>query len=199
MTTGNENIAGVPIHPSISQLAGFEPLLDLFHCWERARGNRMIPSKHDFERVMLDFPKMLPSLILVELTASSELQFLYVGNELVERRNQDLTHFNLEEAVAAKLRKFVLDWVAAIFNNPCLVLSTTRTYLPGDVAAASINLTALLSNEEGTPSCFANMSSYDANFSTGEVIDGYQIGSAGIEVIPIDIGLGVPDLPRTMD
>lgn len=199
MTADNENSAGVPIHPSIGQFSGFEPLLDLFHCWQRARGDRLIPTKRDFEGVMLEYPEMLPSLTLVEVTPSNEFQFLYVGADLVERRKQDLTHLALQEAIAEKVTKFTLEWLVAIFEKPCIVVSTTRTELPGGVGAVSINMTAVLSDESDRPRCIVNMSSYDEAFSKTENIEGYLIGSAGIAVTPIDIGLGVPDLPRTIE
>lgn len=168
----------------------------LMECWEKARGDAMLPTKFDFEGTMLEHPEILPDLTMLEITPNNELRYLFIGSDRVFRINKDQTRETIEGAFAPNVRAFITDWTRAIFERPHVSMWQARTLLPSGAEAGSINLSVALSNEKGTPSCLVAMTIFDEVFRREAEKGGYLIGSAGITVTPIDIGCGVPDLPH---
>lgn len=191
--------ADVPIRPSTSVFAEYELLLMLCECWEQARGDKMIPTKQDFMEAMLEHPEILPDMTLVEKVSSDAVRHLYLGSERVFRQNRDRTYENVLEAFAPNARQFVMAWSNAIFERPLIAFCKDRTQLPSGTMTETPSLTVVLSNDEGQPTCQATASVVD-KATTGQELQrgGFLNGSGGMDVVPIDIGLGVPDLPRTV-
>lgn len=198
MTGSIEVPVGVPIKPCTSAFSEYRLLRSLYECWEQVRGDKMMPTKHDFERAMLEYPEILPKMVLAELVSNTEFHYLYVGSDRVSLRNKDQTRQNVKEAFAPKIGEFVTDWARASLKKPHIAFWKGRSILPSGKVGGAVALTVILSNDEGLPNYVATVT------VTGEVYareierDGYHIGSAGMEIVPIDIGCGVPDLPRTV-
>lgn len=190
---------GAPLRPSTAAFADYEPLMALCECWEKARGAAMVPSKFDFEGTMLEHPEILPDLTMLELKPVGELRYLFIGSDRVFRINQDQTRETMEDAFAPKVRKFVADWTRAALEKPHFIMWKARTLLPSGAQASSVNLSVPLSNEKGLPTYCVSMTIFDEVFLREAEKGGYLIGSIGIDVTPIDIGCGVPDLPLTAE
>lgn len=194
--SGDKNTGSrVPLRPVTQVFAAYKALVTLSRCWEKARGNKMIPSKHDFEAVMLDYPEILPSMTMVELLAGGELQYLYIGSERVFQMNKDQTHGRVGSAFAVEAWKFTADWVQASFDQPHLAFWKSRTLLPSGAVAENNNLSVVLSDDNGRPKYTIIITVFDEAHHSEATKGGYLIGSAGMELTPIDIGCGVPDLP----
>lgn len=190
---------GVPIRPSVDIFREYEPLMALCECWEKARGDRMLPAKSAFEGVMLDYPEMLPDMALLKFLSGNEARYVYFGGEAVRRRRRDQTRERLEESVAPNVRNFLADWTAATFKIPGLNFVRAKIRMASGMEAENVSLSAVLSNEDELPSCIAYVTVLDGVFSGLEEQGEYLIGSAGMVMHPIDIGYGVSDLPRTID
>lgn len=189
--TGNR----VPLRPVTQVFAAYASLVTLSRCWEKARGDKMVPSKHDFEAVMLDYPEILPSMTMIKLIAGGELQYLFIGSERVFQMNKDQTHKRVGSAFAAEAWKFTGDWVEASFDQPHLAFWKSRTHLPSGTVAENNNLSVVLSDDDGVPRYIIITTVFDEAHHSEPTKGGYFIGSAGMEMTPIDIGCGVPNLP----
>lgn len=190
---------GAPLRPSTAAFADYALLMALYECWEKARGDAMVPSKFDFEGTMLEHPEILPDLTMLEMTPTGELRYLFIGSDRVFRINQDQTRETMEGAFAPKVRKFVADWTRSSLQRPHISMWRARTLLSSGAQASSVNLSVPLSNEKGVPTCCVSMTIFDEVFLREAEKGGYLIGSIGITVTPIDIGCGVPDLPLTAE
>lgn len=194
--SGDKNTGScVPLRPVTQVFAAYTALVTLSRCWEKARGDKMMPSKHDFEAVMLDYPEILPSMTMVELLAGGELQYLYIGSERVFQMNKDQTRRRVEGSFAAEAWKHTADWMQASFDQPHLAFWKSRTHLPSGAVAENNNLSVVLSDDSGVPRYIIIITVFDEAHDKETTRGGYLIGSAGLEMTPIDIGCGVPDLP----
>lgn len=187
-----------PISPDTSAFQDHVILMDLFNCWVEARGDAMLPKKKVFEKTALDHPQILPDLALVEFTSPTEFHYRYLGSERVQRRGQDQTNESVEGAFAPKARQFLSDWTRAGFEKPHITVWIDRTRLPDGTVAESTNLSVVLTGDTGLPNCIAVVTDVDKAYNDQLAGSRLLIGSAGMEAIPIDIGLGVPDLPRSL-
>lgn len=198
MTGSIEDPVGVPIKPCISAFSGYRLLRSLYECWEQVRGDKMLPTKRDFERAMLEYPEILPHMVMGEFVSSNEFRALYQGSGRVFLRNMDVTHGDALEGLAPNARQFLADWLRASYERPFITFWKSRTSLPGGAMAENANFTAILSNDDGKPTHFATVVAADKAFAIEIERGGYLTGSGGVDVVPIDIGLGVPDLPRNL-
>lgn len=198
MTENIKTGDGVPVRPSTSAFAGYAPLMALCECWEKARGDAMVPSKFNFEGAILDRPEVLPNLTMLEMIPTGELRYLFIGSDRVFRINQDQTRETMEGAFAPKVRKFVADWTRSVMARPHLLMWQAGTLLPSGAQGSSVNLSVPLSSEDGVPTCCVSMTIFDEVFLREAEKGGYLIGSVGIDVTPVDIGHRIPDLPRAI-
>lgn len=184
-----------PLRPATQVFAAYEVLVALCRCWEEARGDKMIPSKHDFEAVMLNYPEILPSMTMVELLADGKLQYLFIGSERVFQMNKDQTRRGVESSFAVEAWKYTSDWMQASFEQPHVAFWKSRAHLPSGAIAQNNNLSVVLSDDSGVPRYTIIITVFDEAHANETTRGGYLIGSAGMEMSPIDIGYGVPDLP----
>lgn len=191
--------APTPKHPSAGKFLRCEQLAALYSCWERVRGDKMLPSKQDFEGEMLNFPEFLSDMTLVEPGPNGEILYRYVGSQIVTRRDTDQTGKLVRGVLESKAEKLVLDWGVANFKMPHIVFFSVRTHLPSGVTAESSNLVVPLSGQEGLPPCLAMATAVDDAYRREIEKGGFLLGSAGIAMNPINIGYGVPDIPRTVE
>lgn len=192
------NVAPEPKHLSTESFHQYESLVATYECWAHARKDKMLPSKLDFERATLDSPEFLPNMTLVELSPDGEIQFVYVGSQIVTRRNSEQTGMVVENMFDPKAEKLIHDWALANLKVPVINCYNVRTHLPSGVIGESVNLSVVLSNGQGLPSCIAATTVVDQAYEQEVAKGGFLLGSAGLEMDPLDIGYGIPDLPRTI-
>lgn len=77
--------------PSTDAFDQYETLVATYDCWARARENRLLPTKRAFETETLDSPEFLPNMTLIRLNSDGLFEFIYVGSQIVTRRNSDQT------------------------------------------------------------------------------------------------------------
>lgn len=195
----NRDTTSVPIRPSTLDFKDHAQLMAFFECWERARGNKMAPSKHDFEGTILECPEILPNMSLVEPVSQNVFQYIYLGGDKVLRRARDQTHQNVLGAFAPNVGQFVTDWTRALLEEPFILKWKARTRLPSGMVARKINLSVVLTDDGGKPICIASAVVADKAFANEISPGGYLLGSDGLNVVPIDIGCGIPDLPRAAE
>lgn len=190
------DLTKVPLEPDTSAFTDRPLLIDLCNCWLDARAKKMLPTKWEFEKQALNHPAILPNLALVEFKSPTEFHYRYIGSARVQRRGEDQTRQNVTQAFAPNAREFLTSWTLAGFELPHMTLWTDRTALPSGAIAESTNLSVVMTGESGLPNCLAVVTDV-AEAYTQELAGGnYLIGSKGMEVVPIDIGMGIPDLPR---
>lgn len=187
-----------PKQPSIGKFEMYELLVALYACWESVRGDKMLPSKRDFEGEMLNSPEFLSEMAFVEQDPNGELHYRYIGSQIVTRRDSDQTGKPVTGVHEPKVEKLVLDWGFANFKMPHILFYTTRTHLPSGAIGDSFNLVVPLANHQGLSPCLAVATVVDDVFRQEFKKGGFLAGSAGVEMNPIDIGYGVPNLPRTV-
>jgi hypothetical protein len=158
----------------------------------------MLPTKAGFEAASLNYPAILPNLALVDFVSAKDFRYRYIGSDRVQRRAADHTNQNTEEAFAPRAREFVDSWTKAGFDRPHITLWRDQTHLPSGRIAESQNLSVVLVGKKGLPNCIAVVTDVDQTYKAELSKGGFQIGSIGMDVTPIDIGLGVPDLPLSL-
>lgn len=188
----------IPKAPDRQVFGEYPPLVSLCKCWEDARGKAMLPTKQDFERVMLDYPEILPNLAMVQFVSPDEFSYSYIGSKRVQRRNKDETNHRTEDAFAPDARDFLAAWTKAGLDKPHVTFWQDQTELPSGTIAESSNLSVILSGDSGVPNCIAVMTVADEAYSRELVPGGFLVGSAGLRVTPVDIGFGIPDLPTRL-
>jgi hypothetical protein len=183
-----------PLALSTAAFTDHEDLLLLAACWTECRGTRLVPLKRDFEGAILNYPDILPNMTMVELSPEGELNYLFIGSERAARRNEEDTGQPVIETLAPAVAELIAHYALFAFDKPFAMYWEQSNKLPSGAVAHDHNLAVVLADEDGKPNAIAALIDpiYDDETQRG----GYVIGSGGMSVTPIDIGLGVPDLPR---
>lgn len=184
--------------PDTTAYSSYPPLMKLNHCWEEARGRKMLPNKFDFEGSLSKRPEILPELTIVERTAGGDFRYIYVGNRRFRTRGIDQTRELFQEAFAPSIHASMSMWTETTFDTPHIVFFKVKTRLDDGDEIESINLSTVLSNNDEVPTYLVTlevMKEAERKKLTGS---GALIGSAGVDRVSIDIGFGVPDVPSSV-
>ena len=97
------------------QLFDHATLGALYRYWERKRGSRAMPARHDIDPVEMD-RRLLPHLMLCEVTARGEVvRFRLVGTSLAKRLGFDPTGQLLSDLPKAPYFEFVGSLVRRVY------------------------------------------------------------------------------------
>ena len=187
--------------PLALSTTAFEELplcMDLAACWTACRGDKMLPTKHDFEGAILGYPDVLPQMTMLGPTPGGGLNYLFTGSDRVFRHASDHTGQSILETVAPLVQDLLAQWALAVFKRPFGVFWEQRHILTSGAPVSGFNLGLVLADENGQPVALAIAPAVDEAHSLEIERKGFLIGSEGVDVTPIDIGLGVPDLARSV-
>lgn len=167
-----------------------------FECWNKARSGNLLPTKESFEGAILNAPELIPNMSFAELGPGNQLQFKLIGSDIVQRRGEDQTGLGVESMFAPKAGELLTMWAMAMLETPHLNFYEAQTRLPRGVIAESSNLAAVLTDGADNPTFIAVATIVGDAYGDELEVGGYLIGSIRFSVNPIDIGFGIPDLPR---
>lgn len=187
-----------PLALSSPAISDYPELVELAACWQSCRGDKMLPSKHDFEGAMLAHPKILPNMTMIEMTPKGEMNYIYIGSNRAARRSEEETGRKVSSTLAPAAAELTVLYAIAAFEAPFAMFWTHGNGLPSGAVATDQNLAVVLGDEKGKANAIAISSIVDPVYELEIEKGGFLIGSLGMDVIPIDIGFGVPDLPRSV-
>lgn len=194
-SAGKEN--ATPLELTSPVLADYPELLELAACWQSCRGDKMVPSKHDFEGAILGHPVLLPNMTMIELTSDGSLNYLYIGSDRAARRNEEDTGQTVNQSLAPAAGELIMLYAISAFEKPFAMFWAQGNKLPSGAVAKDHSLGVVLADENGKANAIAIASVIDPVYEQEIERGGYMIGSEGVDVTPIDIGLGIPNLPRS--
>lgn len=182
--------------PDTKLLEEYELLMACCECWQSARKGKILPTKRDFEGAVLAYPELLPFMSVLEVKSKEEIKYIYLGSDMVFQRNKDQTREEMAEAMSPGTRKFAQAWVTAAISSPFLAFWVSRSHLDSGLGIVNHGLSVVLSDQSGQPSYIVAVNVGDEAHRKTLEQRGYQLGVDGVDITPIDIGFGVPDLPR---
>lgn len=188
-----------PLALSTTVFAEYAELVDLATCWQACRGDKMLPTKRDFEGAILNYPAILPNMTMVELTPDGALNYIFIGSDRAARRNEEDTGQLVNQTLAPAAGELIMLYAIAAFQSPFAMFWAQGNRLPSGAVAHDHNLGVTLCDDDGKPNAIAIAAVVDTAYLEEDVRGGYLIGSEGMTVTPIDIGLGIPDLPRSAE
>lgn len=197
MTSSSGRETRVPLDLTSTVFADYPDLLELAACWQTCRGDKMLPSKHDFEGAILGHPVLLPNMTIVELTPDGALNYIYIGSDRAARRDEEDTGQTVDRTLAPAAGELIMLYAISAFDNPFALFWAQGNKLPSGAVAKDHNLGVVLADENGKANAIAIASVIDPAYEQEIERGGYLIGSDGMVITPIDIGFGVPDLPRS--
>lgn len=187
---------GLPVELSNIAFADCSVLLDFGKCWQECRKGNMLPLKRDFEGAVLDYPDLVPNMTMVELGADGQLNYLFIGGDRAARRNREDTGQLVSQTLAPAAADLMAHYALVAFDKPFDMYWEQHNILPSGAVAHDRNLGVVLRDDKDKPCAIAIAASIDTVYDQEMVKGEYMLGSGGMAVTPIDIGLGVPDLPR---
>lgn len=196
MTNPGSKGNAIPLTATSPVIADYSELVALATCWQTCRGDKMLPGKHNFEGAMLEYPIILPNMTMIELSPDEDLSYIYIGSDRAARRNEEDTGQAVSQTLAPAAGELIMLYAISAFENPFAMFWTQGNKLPSGAVATDHNLGVVLADENGKANAIAIASVIDPVYELEIERGGYMIGSEGMAVTPIDIGLGVPDLPR---
>lgn len=190
-------IQTTPSWPSlpVEEFLDHEFLVALSDCWQSARGERMIPCKHDFEGAVLECPQIVPHMTVVEKVPTDGMRLCFVGSDRVYQEGKDPTFQAFEQSFAPGVRSLMTKWAEAIVALPAASFWKTSTRLASGNLAHNYSLSLVLADSAGTPHYIVSVVAMDPIVYDETEHGVHFIGSGGISIMPIDIGRGTPDLP----
>lgn len=176
-------------------LRSYSDLRLFFECWDQARGKENLPTKDAFISKMLTSPEIIPNLVILKIGVELNLTYIFIGSEIVKRRELDHTNLTYDLMHDEKNLNTIRKWVIAGLMQPHINFHTMKTLLPSGRIAESNNLSAFLTDQSGMPTFLAVQTVVDERFKTEAHKGKYSVGSIDLKMRPIDIGFGVPSLP----
>lgn len=155
----------------------------------------MIPCKHDFEGAVLEYPKIVPHMTLLEKLSNDDMSLRFVGSDRVYQEGKDPTFQAFEQSFAPDVRDLMTKWAEAVLALPGASLWKTSTRLSSGGLAHNYSLSLALADSTGTPHYIVSVVAMDPAVYNETEHGVHLIGSGGVDVTPIDIGGGIPDLP----
>lgn len=165
-----------------------------WRCWQNARGENVLPSKKDYEATILEYPDLVPNLVVVEWNGQGSLRHIMIGSKIVQRRAQDHTSMIVAGLMVPMAEAAMYVWVRSCSELRHGTYFETYTHLPSGAVGTAINLGLPLFS---TPDCVdvLCMVTQADEASQTEVEKGrFEIASAGLSFHPIDLGFGVGDI-----
>ena len=199
MSGSQDNSTIVPKILATDLIAGQPVLLSMAKCWEECRKGKLLPLKKDFEGAILEYPEVLPDMTIVEMSPDGDLTYLYIGGDRATRRGHEDTGTAVRETLHPKAAELIFTLAIAAFERPFALHWWQRNILPSGAVAEDYNLGVGLADEDGNMVAIAIASQIDPVYLRETEKGGYLIGSGGMGATPIDLGLGVPDLPLNLD
>lgn len=187
--------SSVAVCPETSAFEQHDLLKAFCECWQTARKGKMLPSKKDFEGEVLAYPQVLPNMSVMEVISRDEINYIYLGSNLVFQRNKDQTKEDVSRAMAPGVKDFMRDLVMAGIGSPFLAYWTAKSHLESGLSVTNTGLSAVLSDDSEQPSFIVAVTVGDDAHRDTLGRRGYQIAQDGVTVVPIDIGCGVPTMP----
>lgn len=183
------------INPPTTAFGEFPVLLAAHACWVAARGEKILPTRSEYFDNLLNFPEVIPVLATLELDLNAPFTYKFVGSEIVQRQAHEITGESAQTRYDQRAWELIQRWLISGRDQPTMVYSESKTLLNRKGSGRSMALSAVLSDDEGTPSVVAVVTIRDKNLMQEPSGSRFKSGSGGIEFVPLDIGFGSPDLP----
>lgn len=181
-----------PFLTAFGKLPDFESseMREIVHGWFRACRGDSIPKLADFD--LTNFPKLLPSLILMESFDGAPQTFRYVGRRVVESAGREVTGLTYAELVGEAVAEAAFAKFNIVTAHPCgrsVRLMTRRS--SGIVSAVKVLNLPLVTGRSGHR-CILSMGVESEEWVSVDV-DIAEDFLAHEQDQFFDIGFGVPD------
>ncbi|GEQ98278.1 hypothetical protein JCM17844_19150 [Iodidimonas gelatinilytica] len=174
------------------------PLDILFNYWMSLRGaDGQIPQKSHLNPVK--FKAVLPDVSILERTGKENYTYRLIGSDILQRFTTLSSGINLFDRLDPNSATFISDWLEAIFHLPCAAHCHYVARYPTGLKRNMSSLYLPLADKDGTLR-------FLLAYHRATALEGYSatVHESNIEmeqmiVTPIDLGSGVPDLPKTLN
>ncbi|MBB4211707.1 hypothetical protein EV659_106154 [Rhodothalassium salexigens DSM 2132] len=179
------------MHPALSS----HPFQTVWAHWSSLRTGTDLPAKRDLNPAALK--TVLPNVVLLERAATDRFVYRLAGTAFAERLSYNPTGQNLIDQLDPAVRDWSITWFNRSLDERFGALSEySAEYYTGRVnKVASLYLP--LRDATGAVSLFlaVNWPLEMLSYKPAGAVS--RIGTDLLTVEPLDLGFGVPDLPRT--
>ena len=166
------------------------------HAWNRWRGDRMLPSRRDFD--LGSIKRLLPRVILLEIRSPTEVAFRLAGTWITRVLGVELTGRNYLDVGNPADRQERADLLFAEVAQPCgAVMIYPMHYASGRAAPVEVISAPVLGDQPtDPPMVFALLTELAASgYAEPLAAEVARQLPTGRQLRFFDIGAGTPDIP----
>ncbi len=168
--------------------------------WHTWRGERLLPSRRDFDLSMIK--RLLPRMVLLDVRSADEVRFRLVGTGITRALGVELTGRNYLDLGDPNDRGERASFLFAELNQPCgAVMLYPIYYASGRMAPMEVISAPVAPDKPGDPPLVvALLSELDAAATAEPMAPEFGVRlPTGRQFRYFDIGAGVPPLPWLRD